>query len=408
MTPETSFQGPRWFDLQYVTAVMNKYTGDQLQEIKNFCLTPATVKGENYFSVLYSLRVEYTLKTASNHTQLAAFIVKSKLENELMAQLEDDFDIYQREKQYYAVISEEFEKLLNSVNENCFLQPRVNYIDDRVIVMENLKLKGYNIKDVREGLDLNQCHLVIQKLAKFHALSMVLYKKNPDIFRYHLSANISENPSPLHDMYKKAILSTIEYCENSTELKQYVSKLKNFSEQIINKMIGVYSRNLEDRLLVLNHGDLWINNIMFNNAKDNEDVLFIDFQEGFYGSPGIDWNYFIFSSWQLEVFQHHFEDLIMVYQLILSNFLRKFNYQGRIPNEKDIKLEIMSKGSHGLATATCILPILINEHSELTDPEDFITDTEEAINKRRIIFSNPKFGQKLQIFLKYFVENNIL
>lgn len=61
-----------------------------------------------------------------------------------------------------------------------------------------------------------------------------------------------------------------------------------------------------------------------------------------------------------------------------------------------------------MATATCILPILINEHSELTDPEDFITDTEEAIKKRRIIFSNPKFGQKLQIFLKYFAENNIL
>lgn len=43
--------------------------------------------------------------------------------------------------------------------------------------MENLKLIGFDINDVKRGLNLNQCHLVLQKLAKFHAVSMVLYKK---------------------------------------------------------------------------------------------------------------------------------------------------------------------------------------------------------------------------------------
>lgn len=50
-------------------------------------------------------------------------------------------------------------------------------MDDRIIVMENLKLDGYRIRDVKQGLNLNECHLILQKLAKFHAVSMFLYKK---------------------------------------------------------------------------------------------------------------------------------------------------------------------------------------------------------------------------------------
>lgn len=62
----------------------------------------------------------------------------------------------------------------------------------------------------------------------------------------------------------------------------------------------------------------------------------------------------------------------------------------------------------GLATATCLLPILINEHSELADPENFILETEEALKNRRIIFHNEKFGDRLKVFLRYFQNINIL
>lgn len=93
------------------------------------------------------------------------------------------------------------------------------------------------------------------------------------MFRYHLPGNISEHPSPLHDMYTIAIKSTIEYCNSQEELKPYVEKLQNFSSTIIAKMINVYSRNLSDRFHVLNHGDMWVNNLMFEKPKDEEVLL---------------------------------------------------------------------------------------------------------------------------------------
>lgn len=75
-------------------------------------------------------------------------------------------------------------------------------------------------------------------------------------------------------MYSMAINSTIEYCNNHEELREYVGRLENFSKTIIAKMINVYSRNLTDRIHVLNHGDMWVNNLMFEKPKD-EEVLFV-------------------------------------------------------------------------------------------------------------------------------------
>ncbi|XP_037806442.1 uncharacterized protein LOC119600347 [Lucilia sericata] len=401
----SSSKEPSWLDKEYVKKIIQHYCNNDNVIIKNFTKNPATTKGENYFSALYLLTVDYCLETNEEVSKNDCFILKTRIENDLMSQLEEDFDVFARETQYYTVISEETQKLLDDIKDTTVFGPKAIYVDDRIIVMENLKLKGFCLNEVKQGFNLNQCHLVLQKLAKFHAVSMVLYKKNPDMFRYHLPGNISEHPSPIHEMYSKAIKSTIEYCNSQEELKKYVEKLENFSTTIIAKMINVYSRNLSDRFHVLNHGDMWVNNLMFNNE---EEVLFIDFQEGFYGSPGIDWNYLLFTSWQADVFQNHLDDLIMVYHESLSDILHKLNYQQRIPTVDDVKKEIINKGFHGLATATCLLPILINEHPELADPENFVLETEEAMKNRRIIFHNPKFAERLKVFLKYFEDIKIL
>lgn len=393
-----------WLNENFVWNILSKHSKVPVKEIKSFKTQPATAKGENYASVMTLLSVEYVTEESPD-VESVSFIVKSRVESEVFDAIEEEYNIFEREQQVYSVLMAKAEGLLRSIGDETIFGPRAIYLEDGIIVQENLKTKGYCIVDVKKGLNLEQITATLVKLAKFHATTMVLYRKNPDLFKHHLAGNVSETPTPLHDIYTNAIQSSIEYCKTNANLCPYVPKLEEFGTKIIPKMINVFSRNKVDRFHVLNHGDLWVNNIMF---KNDSELLFVDYQEGYLGSPGIDLNWFMFSSWPTEIFKNHRDRLMDVYQSVLQEVLQKLDYDQRIPTIDDVKREIINKGYHGLTTATCLLPILINEHEELTDALIFILDTEEAKENRRKIFDNPSYGERLSVFLEFFKENGIL
>lgn len=171
-------------------------------------------------------------------------------------------------------------------------------------------------------------------------------------------------------------------------------------------MIDVFSRNENESYHVLNHGDCWVNNFMFKEEAD--DVIFIDFQEGYYGSPGIDLNYLFCSSMKKETYAQYKDELITEYHTTLSGLLHKLNYTKYIPDIPDIKREMLNKAFHGLATVTATLPVLLNISPELTDPMDFILDSDNSREKRLQFFNNPRYEGLLSLFLEEYIEQNIL
>lgn len=221
-----------------------------------------------------------------------------------------------------------------------------------------------------------------------------------------MGGNMTENENPLHIFYNNAIDTCIQYCDSKPELQKYISKLKEFHPKVISKLIDVFSRSENDRYHVLNHGDCWVNNFMFKNKT--EDVLFVDFQEGYYGSPGIDLNYLFCSSLTKDTFVTYRDELIKEYQNTLSDVLLKLRYTKNIPTIDDIQAEILNKAFHGLATVTATLPILINMDPEYADPMNFILDSDEAKENRIKVFNNPRYEAILVLFLNEFVKCNIL
>ncbi|KAL5274231.1 hypothetical protein ACFFRR_000783 [Megaselia abdita] len=397
--------GPSWFTEEHVLNILSEYeTFPKLVKLNSWSLKPATSKGENFASSLNVLESKYILSDGSEKS--SSFIVKCRLENEMMDAIESDFNVFERETQVYRVIIKEMEGILRSIEDYTELAPKAIYLDDKMIVLENLKNRGYSIGDVKVGLGKEQISMICEKLAKFHACSMVLYDKFADMFKNHLSANMSENENPLHIFYKNAIDTCIQFCESKPGLQKYSSKLKEFHPKVISKLIDVFSRNEKDRYHVLNHGDCWVNNFMFKDKTEN--VIFIDFQEGYYGSPGIDLNYLFCSSLTKDTYIQHKNELIIEYQNTLSDILRKLHYSKYIPSVEDVHFEILNKGFHGLATVTATLPILMNMNPEVADPMNFILDTDDAKANRIKVFNNPRYEGILEVFLKEYVEHNIL
>lgn len=224
-----------------------------------------------------------------------------------------------------------------------------------------------------------------------------------------MNGTIDENETPLYAFFMNTIASCNKIVKSFPELEKYYKKLENFEESIIPRLTQVFKRN-DKKFNVLNHGDLWTNNIMFLEDEQNQvkDVLLVDFQEGFYGSPGIDLNFIIYSSAQDDVLENNVDELIVHYHKILSETLVKLKFTNEVPSLENIKDEFKSKKDHGVVSSLCILPILIIEQTEYAEPMHFILDDEENIKARNIVFTNPKFGSMLKTFLPYFENKGML
>lgn len=169
-------ESPEWFNEDCVSKILSKFeVFPNVVKICSWTMKRATSKGENYVSLLNLLEVKYILSDGLEKS--CSFIVKSRLEDEFIEAMDSDVNVFGRECQVYGSIIVEMEKLLRSIGDNTVFAPKAIYLDDRMIVMENMKEKGYSIGDVKVGLDKEQVFLIMKKLAKFHACSMVLHEK---------------------------------------------------------------------------------------------------------------------------------------------------------------------------------------------------------------------------------------
>lgn len=100
----------------------------------------------------------------------------------------------------------------------------------------------------------------------------------------------------------------------------------------------------------MNHGDLWLNNMMFKSDNENNSVAvrLIDFQVPFWGSPSADLLYFLFSSVADDIKTDHFDDFIEYYheQLVLA--LKKLKFNQHIPTLPELHIDLLDKGGFGM------------------------------------------------------------
>lgn len=94
---------------------------------------------------------------------------------------------------------------------------------------------------------------------------------------------------------------------------------------------------------ILNHGDAWVNNLLLSA----DDVLFIDFQMCFHGSPVSDFLYFLVTSVGDDVKVSRFDHLVQFYHSELSNALKSLGYKKHVPTLKELHLDMLEKGSFG-------------------------------------------------------------
>ena len=91
-----------------------------------------------------------------------------------------EFSVFPRERFMYEDIISSFEAIWWDVGEEIKFGPRCIKVETdpyEILVFDDLKAEGYAMANRKVGLDLIQAKLVLNKLAKFHASSVIRFAK---------------------------------------------------------------------------------------------------------------------------------------------------------------------------------------------------------------------------------------
>lgn len=139
------------------------------------------------------------------------------------------------------------------------------------MVLEDLLRQDFKLADRKHPFDMKRAQLVLEKLAKYHAASAVAHDKDPKIIELYLESainSVEENPMAIFFMI--SLQETLETIKRTPELQSYVKYLEKFD--IVDREKKVFTRSADDKFHVLNHGDLWLNNIFISYGEEGEPI----------------------------------------------------------------------------------------------------------------------------------------
>uniref|UniRef100_A0A8D8A1K2 (northern house mosquito) hypothetical protein n=1 Tax=Culex pipiens TaxID=7175 RepID=A0A8D8A1K2_CULPI len=173
----------------------------------------ANAKVEGYMSLMHRVAVEFQVGGAGE-VQTRSYIVKEKSSKVFGGDFVEKLAVFSKEIEMYETFLPAFEEFWGDAGIQ--FGPRVLKTVSTpytVIVMEDLKSKGFSMKQRSEGLSLELCEQVLSKVAKFHAASVVYFEQNgpyPEDFKEgFLSEKLKEDMeayyAPLLESYIQAL-----------------------------------------------------------------------------------------------------------------------------------------------------------------------------------------------------------
>uniref|UniRef100_A0A182TAV2 CHK domain-containing protein n=1 Tax=Anopheles maculatus TaxID=74869 RepID=A0A182TAV2_9DIPT len=217
-----------------------------------------------------------------------------------------------------------------------------------------------------------------------------------------------ERTNPGLAMFKKGLDKFLEVANEWPELKRTIwLKLEALQSDYSRRVARSLSPpGLEEDVTyrVLNHGDLWGNNMMFRyddpTGGDDarvRDVMFVDYQLSNYGSPGHDLVYSLYNCPQFEVRETRIKELLELYHRSLCEGLRAGGYrQQPVPTLADVQKEYERHEFIGIVSGLSMLPIILMERTDdLNLTFENLIDAEHAEKIRDIQYKGKLYRKSV-------------
>lgn len=162
---------------------------------------------------------------------------------------------------------------------------------------------------------MDHARITIIALARFHALGIVLKKKQPEFFKEVVSK--TESLGIDIQQIDGGFMGVLEnFYERRSFFEKHLAAIESsFKETLKGKRYTVRS---EEPWMTVTHGDMWINNLLYHeNQGKVDDVKLIDYQIFNYNSPLRDVTHFLCGSLEDQTLINHLDEL-------LDDYYKKF------------------------------------------------------------------------------------
>ncbi|XP_075145777.1 uncharacterized protein LOC142220486 [Haematobia irritans] len=371
-------------------------------KVKKFDVNSAVAPGENFLTVM--LRITLELEMPDDGCQLASYMLKISPRTEQMQNMVTEWQIFDKELNMYSQYIPKFEEIFHIAGGNVKFAPKLLIpqgmnIDEDIVMLEDLRLKGFRNAKRLMGLDMLHTEAVLKKLAQFHAVS-AKYVEVVGEFSSIYDQSLATDVDNLVE-YRFSLGKIFRDHLHLYECEYLKEKLKIHMENQFDPYQHKSKRDPEE-FHVLNHGDLWVNNIMFQYNEDEsiKETYFIDFQMSRYGPPAHDLLYFLLSSVNLDIKLQNFDYFISYYHRHLIENLTFLEYQGKLPTLRDIHMSLHKHDYWAYAIITNLITVVLCESRDDVNI-DCVLNVDNGEEAREAMFSSEKYVECMKTLLPW-------
>ncbi|KAK9512710.1 hypothetical protein O3M35_001075 [Rhynocoris fuscipes] len=362
----------------------------------------ATKKGDNFTSELTRVKLDVLLNSGKRTKD--SVMIKEELQNDFAKIMYRNMNLYPKEISVYRDILPHLEDIMLEYGDRTgpLWGKCIDYKPYNLIVLDDLAKYGYIMVDRTKGLDWKHSELVVRGLAKFHAITAILYQKgliNMDIYQNHIYSK--ENTSLIRIQRKcYEMLAREMETKWGTGWKAMSYKIRDEIVPNINKLIKKLTEFDKSKFNALCHGDFWVNNVLFKYGLDGVtpiSIKLLDFQQSYFNSPAFDLKHFLATSISMELRNVHENRLTQMYYDSLMKELESYKYDGPAINSlKEFEEEMKRLDLYGLTVQLIVLPIvLIKNKTEMPNLQEMIKNIK---NNKEVNFTFNPYKHSLPVF----------
>lgn len=253
----------------YFEGILQKYNSDEKLKVNSIKIGPCGGVGDAFASTMYRVEI-YASQGDESKLKHGTFIVKMLPTLQLARDKlgSGNYNVHEKEMEIFQKVLPEFNKILKSAGDVRSVFPKAIAVDRvrGVLVLEDLAIKKFTMKDRKVGLDLKHIELALGSLARFHAGSMVIIEANPKVFRKFDVGMFSRKTSAFNTLFCGNMEALTAEVSSWNGFETYASKLEALKGNVLENSCKVFDDE-HGEIKVLAHGDFWVNNVMFKYDK---------------------------------------------------------------------------------------------------------------------------------------------